>query len=56
MPKEGFKSVTVTDEFHAKWSRKYRKQKKILRSKGVTSFSAFLAYVLDEVDKNEQQR
>jgi hypothetical protein len=55
MPKEGFKSVTVTDEFHAKWSRKYRKQKKILRSKGVTSFSAFLAYVLDKVE-NEQQR
>tara|TARA_B100000029_G_C17304263_1_gene861871 strand:- start:622 stop:792 length:171 start_codon:yes stop_codon:yes gene_type:complete len=56
MPKEGFKSVTVTDEFHAKWSRKYRKQKKELRSKGVNSFSAFIAYVMNEVDKNDNTR
>ena len=53
MPKDGFKSITVTDEMHAHWFRKYRKIKKQLRIEGITSFSAYITAKLKETEGNE---
>ena len=51
MPKPGFKSITVTDEMHAHWSRKYKKEKKHLRTQGITSLSAYITKLLSEYEE-----
>ncbi len=51
MPKDGFKSITVTDEMHAHWFRKYKKEKKQLRMKGITSLSAYITKLLSDYEE-----
>jgi hypothetical protein len=48
MPKKGFKSFSLKDEIYDPYFSKFLENKTDLQKKGVTSFSAYLAYVLNE--------
>ncbi len=48
MPKKGFKSFSLKDGVYDPYHSKFLENKIDLQKKGVTSFSAYLAYVLNE--------
>ena len=50
MPADGFKTITVTDEFYAHWFRIFKKSKKELKTRGINSFSSFIAHKLSETE------
>jgi len=54
VPKPGFKSYALKDELFDKLQKKFEQQKKELKLKGITSFSAYLTYLMNiEIEKLE---
>ena len=48
MPKPGFKSFAINEELYKFWKLKYEKNREKLRHKGVTSFSGYLASIINK--------
>ncbi len=48
MPKDGFKSITVSETVYDKFFDVYQKNKEELLMKGVNSFSGYITYMLEE--------
>ncbi len=48
MPKDGFKSITVSETVYDKFFDVYQKSKEELLMKGVNSFSGYITYMLEE--------
>jgi len=48
MPKPGFKSYSIREDLYNSLQKKFEQEKSSLRKKGVTSFSAFLTYLMNQ--------
>lgn len=48
MPKEGFKSITVSDQIYDRFQDIYNENKETLANKGVRSLSGYVSYMLEE--------
>lgn len=48
MPKEGFKSITVSDHIYDRFQDIYNDNKTTLAEKGVRSLSGYVSYMLEE--------
>jgi len=48
LPKEGFKSITISETVYSKFFDIYQKNKQDLLMKGVNSFSGYVTYMLEE--------
>ena len=49
MPKAGFKSITVSETVYDKFMETYNASKDDLAMKGVSSFSGYVTYMLEEM-------
>ena len=47
MPKKGFTSFSLKLPIYEYWYKNYQKKKESLRMKGISSFSAYLTYLLN---------
>ena len=54
MPKEGFKSITVSEIVYDKFFDVYQKSKNELLLKGVNSFSGYITYMLEETMQKDK--
>ena len=54
MPKEGFKSITVSEVVYSKFFDVYQKNKQDLLMKGVNSFSGYVTYMLEEMMQKDK--
>ncbi len=54
MPKEGFKSITVSEIVYDKFFDAYQKTKNELILKGVNSFSGYITYMLEETMQKDK--
>ncbi len=54
MPKEGFKSITVSETVYNKFFDVYQKNKEDLLMKGVNSFSGYVTYMLEEMMQKDK--
>ena len=54
MPKEGFKSITVSENVYDKFHEVYEKSKDDLTMKGVNSFSGYVTYMLEEMMQKDK--
>jgi len=54
MPKAGFKSITVSETVYDKFHETYQKSKDDLVMKGVSSFSGYLTYMLEEIMQKDK--
>lgn len=54
MPKEGFKSITVSDYVYGRFQEVFESNKKTLANKGVTSLSGYVTYMLEEVMERDR--
>ncbi len=54
MPKEGFKSITVSEVVYSKFFDVYQKNKEDLLMKGVNSFSGYVTYMLEELMQKDK--
>jgi hypothetical protein len=48
MPKPGYKSITVKEHIYNRYENNYRKQKKQLERKGISSFSGYVTSLMEE--------
>jgi len=54
LPKEGFKSITVSEIVYNKFFDVYQKNKEDLLMKGVNSFSGYVTYMLEEMMQKDK--
>ena len=54
MPKEGFKSITVSDTVYDKYHEIYLKNKQELTMKGVNSFAGYITYMLEQTMQKDK--
>ncbi len=54
MPKEGFKSITVSDTVYDKYYEIYLKNKQELTMKGVNSFAGYITYMLEQTMQKDK--
>jgi len=54
MPKEGFKSITVSDTVYNKFYEIYQKNKQELTMKGVNSFAGYITYMLEQTMQKDK--
>jgi len=54
LPKEGFKSITVSEAVYNKFFDVYQKNKNDLQMKGVNSFSGYVTYMLEEMMQKDK--
>ena len=54
MPKDGFKSITVSETVYDKFFDVYQKSKEDLLMKGVNSFSGYITYMLEEMMQKDK--
>jgi hypothetical protein len=54
LPKEGFKSITVSEVVYSKFFDVYQKNKQDLLMKGVNSFSGYVTYMLEEMMQKDK--
>ena len=52
MPKEGFKSITMSETVYGQFSNAYKKQKGILNTKGIRSLSGFVSHLIGDALDN----
>jgi hypothetical protein len=56
MPREGYKSITVTDDVEKLLKERYEKNKKAYLIKyNITSFSGYLLYLTQLEDKTDEK-
>lgn len=56
MPKAGFKSITVTDYVYDQFQIRYNKIKDELQMQGITNFSGFIIYKMNQILKQEETK
>ena len=54
MPKDGFKSITVSDEVYNKFLKQYQAKSDELKEKGIFSLSGYITMALHEHKGNQQ--
>ena len=54
LPKEGFKSITVSETVYDKFHDVYQKNKNELLMKGVNSFAGYVTYMLEEMMQKDK--
>ncbi len=54
MPKDGFKSITVSEIVYNKFYDVYQKNKQELTMKGVNSFAGYVTYMLEETMQKDK--
>ncbi len=54
MPKEGFKSITVSDTVYDRYYEIYQKNKQELAMKGVNSFAGYITYMLEQTMQKDK--
>ncbi|CAI9831593.1 MAG: hypothetical protein MPI95_04305 [Nitrosopumilus sp.] len=54
MPKEGFKSITVSESVYDRFYDTYAKSKKALSKKGVNSFAGYVTYMLEDAMEKDR--
>lgn len=54
MPKEGFKSITVSETVYDKFYDVYQKHKDELVMKGVNSFAGYVTYMLEQTMQKDK--
>ena len=54
LPKEGFKSITVSEVVYDKFHNVYQKNKNELVMKGVNSFAGYVTYMLEEMMQKDK--
>ena len=54
MPKEGFKSITVSDYIYDRFQEVYNGNKEALATKGVRSLSGYVSYMLEEAMNRDE--
>ncbi len=54
MPKDGFKSITVSETVYNKFYDVYQKNKQELTMKGVNSFAGYVTYMLEETMQKDK--
>ncbi len=54
MPKAGFKSITLSESVYEKFHDVYSKNKDELMMKGVSSFSGYVTYMLEEMMQKDK--
>ena len=54
MPKEGFKSITVSDYIYDRFQEVYNGSKEALATKGVRSLSGYVSYMLEEAMNRDE--
>ncbi|MDP3780753.1 MAG: hypothetical protein AABW55_02850 [Thermoproteota archaeon] len=54
MPKEGFKSITVSDTVYDRYYEIYQKNKQELTMKGVNSFAGYITYMLEQTMQKDK--
>ncbi|HXV50544.1 MAG TPA: hypothetical protein VD689_00255 [Nitrosopumilaceae archaeon] len=54
MPKEGFKSITVSDTVYDRYYDIYQKNKQELAMKGVNSFAGYITYMLEQTMQKDK--
>lgn len=54
MPKEGFKSITVSESIYERFHNVYNSNKKTLANKGVRSLSGYVSYMLEEAMERDE--
>ena len=54
MPKEGFVSITVDDEFYHNLNKYFQRNKILLKRIGVYSLSSFYSGLLETLFRNEE--
>jgi hypothetical protein len=54
MPKEGFKSITVSDTVYDTFYEIYQKNKQELTMKGVNSFAGYITYMLEQTMQKDK--
>lgn len=54
MPKEGFKSITVSDYVYDRFQGVYNSNKEALANKGVRSLSGYVSYMLEEAMNRDE--
>lgn len=54
MPKEGFKSITVSDTVYDRYYEIYQKNKQELTMKGVNSFAGYITYMLEQIMQKDK--
>jgi len=54
MPKEGFKSITVSDYVYDRFQDVYNSNKEALANKGVRSLSGYVSYMLEEAMNRDE--
>ena len=54
MPKEGFKSITVSEEIYDRFHAIYKDNKPNLTTKGINSFTGYITYMLEESMKKDK--
>ncbi len=54
MPKEGFKSITVSDTVYDRYHEIYQKNKQELAMKGVNSFAGYITYMLEQTMQKDK--
>ena len=54
MPKDGFKSITVSETVYNKFFDVYQKNKQELTMKGVNSFAGYVTYMLEETMQKDK--
>jgi len=54
MPKEGFKSITVSDTVYDRYYEIYQKNKQEFAMKGVNSFAGYITYMLEQTMQKDK--
>ena len=53
MPKENFKSITISSVVYDRFQELYEKKKEELKFQGIMSFSGFVTYKLNKILEDE---
>ena len=54
MPKQGYKSITVSDVVYEYFEQIYRKNKMVLALQGINSFSGFCVWIMSSVTDQKE--
>lgn len=54
MPKEGFKSITVSEHIYDRFQEVYNSNKQTLANKGVRSLSGYVSYMLEDAMQRDE--
>ena len=54
MPKQGYKSITVSDVVYEYFEQIYRKNKTVLALQGINSFSGFCVWIMSSVTDQKE--